>query len=195
MLKMKFRVDFKLKWQKYKAKLKDIGREFDHKPFEILEMRPPRVSRNMFLQIIEDFFYCMTVRHLRNHLSNFLSQNKDYSFSFNSLEEQQRLKSFSDLYLQAREYRHFNPLVDFLPNFEKKVKKIRKSETWNFLTKKKKNFSVSSSDSDFLEKDLEILMPESMIIALIFLSHNVPPLISLGMLNSDHNSSPKMILI
>lgn len=182
-MKSKYSVDFKLKWQKYFKKLQEIGKEFHHPPFNILEIRPKIIPYGKVIKILDDIFFCETITYMKTSLSKKITENKNYIFNLMIIEELENLKPYSEIYFQAVQYKDFNPLVHYLPQFKEKIKNIKKSETWNFTTEVKKTRRFSSSDSELFDRKFELEIEDNFVIALILLTHGIPSLVKLGMDN------------
>lgn len=190
-MKQKFRVNFKLKWQKFLTKLIDLGKEFNYPPFDIFKIKI--ITRQIISNIINDFFFCETLKYMKTELSEKITKNEKYIFNMMIIDELEIKRPYYQLYMHSKQYSEVNPLVDFLPDYKEKIKR---GDTLFFTSseqnsRRKRKYSLSESLED---KKVEILLSDNVIVAAVLLSFGVPSLLDLG-IRKKIRSEQKMILI
>lgn len=184
-LKSKYKVEFRIKWQKSCQRLVEIGEKTKYKPFKVFGGPGSPVPRSMFSELIEDVFFCESVRYLKKNISKTLTTNRKYIFNLMIVEEYAQARTFYLYYEKALKMQGQNPLRLFLPKFEQKMKKLKKRGGSSlFFTEASPERKLQSLESGIeLNPDkIDLEIKDFFVLALALISHRIPQVV---MLSSD----------
>lgn len=182
-LKMKYKVEFKIKWQKYCKRLGDIGQKTNYKPFEVFQSPVSPVPRPVFAELLEDVFFCETVRYLQTNISETLTTSNKYIFNLMIVEEYAQARTFYPYYQKACRIQKGNPLRYFLPKFEKKMKKLKKIGKENLLyveASPDRKLHQMESGIELSQDKVDLEVQDFFVLSLALISHRVPQVVILS---------------